>query len=324
MKPNNCSRSNTPTKRDTPAPSNSETVQQKNNAASCRVEGVVESSSHHPYGAVKKHESSMRSQCCGYTCRPRMETQVEQSSEYRDIAVDSSGSFPCLHIALRGLREKSSYYLAIDFVEVMAGGEDKRTSMYTEPYYIPRPNHRRGAQWMKSTWYFDLKTIFNGWLETFGCKLRERGEYVPTVRVVEYPENMRHLRQWVTRIKLPSSAFMITSTRKPFTDRQRPKGDIHLALKSDTVSSLPTVAQFTEAAAPQPQPPPMLYYSSCLPTDMPYPIATMIPPPATERLQNDPALVPNWTPPTIDNSVLAWQLAVAQTTQDIPLRDRDT
>ncbi|KAL1475524.1 hypothetical protein MTO96_003559 [Rhipicephalus appendiculatus] len=301
------------------APSDSKIRQQSDAAASDREESGVETSGQRPYGAVKKLKSSTMTECCGFDTRlPQMETQVKKSPECRDIAVYISGSFPCLHIAIRGLKANRNYYLAIDFEEGMAGGEDKRTPEYTEPYYIPRPNHRQGARWMMTTWYFNLKTVFNGCLETFGCKLRERGEYIPAVRVHEYPEDKRYLSLWVTRIRLPSCAFIITSTRKPFTDRNRPEREVHLALKSDQVSSPPTVvqAQLAEPATPQPPPtPPTLSDSSGKPAHIRYRTSTPTPPSASEHLQNDPARVPNSPPPTADNSLLQWQLAAAQAKQ---------
>ncbi|KAH8033493.1 hypothetical protein HPB51_013352 [Rhipicephalus microplus] len=115
----------------TVALSDSQTRQKRGNATSDLQESGVDTSSELPFGAVKHRVWSPVSLCCGFDIRqPFMEPQVEQSPDFQDIAVYTSGSFPCLHIALRGLRPDHAYYLAIDFEEVMAGDEDKWAPQY--------------------------------------------------------------------------------------------------------------------------------------------------------------------------------------------------
>ncbi|XP_065306452.1 uncharacterized protein [Dermacentor albipictus] len=117
-------------------------------------------------GEVVKY--SKFGQCCSYdVTRGALEMQTAERDK-SDITVTSSGSFPCLHIALSGLKEDLRYYLAIELVEMRSGGGDMFSPMeYSDPYYIPRRNHLKGEQWMKKPRYYNLSAIVNGWLEMY-------------------------------------------------------------------------------------------------------------------------------------------------------------
>ncbi|KAL3208696.1 hypothetical protein MRX96_038876 [Rhipicephalus microplus] len=300
----------------TVALSDSQTRQKRGNATSDLQESGVDTSSELPFGAVKHRVWSPVSLCCGFDIRqPFMEPQVEQSPDFQDIAVYTSGSFPCLHIALRGLRPDHAYYLAIDFEEVMAGDEDKWAPQYADPYFIPRPNHRYGARWMKETLYFNLKTIVNGYLEIYGCKLRERGEHLPVLRVHEYCPNLNHLICSVTRIKLPSWAFVITFKRKPSTDPNTKEQEIHLALKKDQFNSPPPVVLDILMVGVAPQPPATLSDSTGQSGHVQYRSSTLTPPPVSQYLQNYPVMVRNSPLPTFDFIRHPQELAATLTTE---------
>ncbi|KAH7978069.1 hypothetical protein HPB49_004357 [Dermacentor silvarum] len=87
----------------------------------------------------------------------------------------------------------------------------KRAASTPDPYYIPRQNHLQGQQWMSKPRYYNLSAIINGWLEKYSCVLKESGEYVPTVRLLEYPQQLSELCTEVIRIELPASTFIISS-----------------------------------------------------------------------------------------------------------------
>ncbi|XP_065306448.1 uncharacterized protein [Dermacentor albipictus] len=188
-------------------------------------------------GEVVKY--SKFGQCCSYdVTRGALEMQTAERDK-SDITVTSSGSFPCLHIALSGLKEDLRYYLAIELVEMRSGGGDMFSPMeYSDPYYIPRRNHLKGEQWMKKPRYYNLSAIVNGWLEMYNCMLKDGGEYVPTVRLQEHPESMAALSQVVIRFELQASAFIISSdmTKQRRNGSSPMKRKILLRLKSDTTT----------------------------------------------------------------------------------------
>ncbi|XP_054920986.1 uncharacterized protein [Dermacentor andersoni] len=184
-------------------------------------------------------KSSKFDQCCSYDVTwGALEIQTAERDDKPDITVTSSGSFPCLHIALSGLKEDLSYYLAIELVEVRSGAGDMFSPMeYSDPYYIPRQNHLKGEQWMKKPRYYNLSAIVNGWLETYNCVLKDCGEYVPTVRLLEHPESTSALSQDVIRFELHASAFIISSDMTNRRNGSSPmKRRILLRLKSDTTT----------------------------------------------------------------------------------------
>lgn len=270
---------------------------------------LVHTDTHLRYGIVKREESSLHTLCCGYNTKsPFLEVQVTRSRDNGDISVTSSGSFPCLHIALGGLQKHVYYYLTMDFVEAKVGAGNKLALVYKDPYYIPRPNWLNGEEWMLEARYFNLATIFNGWLEGFGATLKQRGEYVPTVRIVEYPDGDRRLTASVSWINLPASTFIVTWMRDFLSGLPRPERRFLLELKSEKRSpSREQKARAVEAAKPKRQQPKCCSPQcdrSWLPVDMPYRTSTPIPLCARPPVHNDPANFAIWTPPGEDNRTL--------------------
>ncbi|KAM7293453.1 uncharacterized protein ISCGN_026583 [Ixodes scapularis] len=75
------------------------------------------------------------------------------------------------------------YLLALDFTEKFTD-RNQRFLAYTEPYYMPRPNHLEGHDWMKRVLCFNLTSIVNGGLQKTGMTLTSNCEYLPTLRIM--------------------------------------------------------------------------------------------------------------------------------------------
>ncbi|KAG0425473.1 hypothetical protein HPB47_027364 [Ixodes persulcatus] len=109
----------------------------------------------------------------------------DSSDEGPGSSVESNdkGWFPCLHIVVSGLLQDRRYLLALDFSEMFIDA-NKRFQHFTEPYYMPRPNHLEGRDWMERVLYFNLTSIVNGGLQENGMTLAPDCEYVPTLRIM--------------------------------------------------------------------------------------------------------------------------------------------
>ncbi|CAN7999771.1 unnamed protein product, partial [Ixodes pacificus] len=118
--------------------------------------------------------------------------------------------FPCLHIGVSGLGQNRRYLLALDFCQI-ASDVDLRFLEFTEPYYMPRPNHLKGRQWMGSALYFNLTSIANGGLQESAMTLKVDCEYEPTLRLLELRDDHLPSGTSAIRFTLKGSEFLVVS-----------------------------------------------------------------------------------------------------------------
>ncbi|EEC09955.1 hypothetical protein IscW_ISCW006931 [Ixodes scapularis] len=130
--------------------------------------------------------------------------------ESSGILVTTGGRFPCLHIGVSGLRQDRRYLLALDFCQITCD-VDLRFLEFTEPYYMPRPNHLEGRQWMNQVLHFNLTSIANGGLQESDMTLKMNCEYEPTLRILEQRDD--HLLSGTSAIRftLKGSEFLVVS-----------------------------------------------------------------------------------------------------------------
>ncbi|KAG0409807.1 hypothetical protein HPB47_013065, partial [Ixodes persulcatus] len=109
-----------------------------------------------------------------------------------------------------GLGQNRRYLLALDFCQI-ASEVDLRFLEFTEPYYMPRPNHLKGRQWMGSALYFNLTSIANGGLQESAMTLRVDCEYEPTLRLLELRDDHLPSGSSAIRFTLKGSEFLVVS-----------------------------------------------------------------------------------------------------------------
>ncbi|KAM7300780.1 uncharacterized protein ISCGN_016365 [Ixodes scapularis] len=146
--------------------------------------------------------------CCGDRRGFNMRDALRD--ETSGVLVATGGRFPCLHIGVSGLRQNRRYLLALDFCQI-ASDVDLRFLEFTEPYYMPRPNHLEGRQWMDGVLYFNLTSIANGGLQESAMTLKVNCEYEPTLRILEQRDD--HLLSGTSAIRftLKGSEFLVVS-----------------------------------------------------------------------------------------------------------------
>ncbi|XP_042142260.1 uncharacterized protein LOC121833200 [Ixodes scapularis] len=136
------------------------------------------------------------------------------------ISVATGGKFPCLHIAISGLLEDRRYLLALDFCEMFTD-RDQRFLTFTEPYYMPRPNHLEGRDWMKRVLYFNLTSIVNGGLQESGMTLTSNCEYLPTLRIMGSGHGAALSSSPVVRFALKKSELLAVSLKSAVPNSMR-------------------------------------------------------------------------------------------------------
>lgn len=146
--------------------------------------------------------------CCGDRRGFNMRDALRD--ETNGIFVATGGRFPCLHIGVSGLRQNRRYLLALDFCQI-ASDVDLRFLEFTEPYYMPRPNHLEGRQWMGGVLYFNLTSIANGGLQESSMTLRVNCEYEPTLRILELRDDHLLSGTPAIRFTLKGSEFLVVS-----------------------------------------------------------------------------------------------------------------
>ncbi|CAN7996694.1 unnamed protein product [Ixodes hexagonus] len=146
--------------------------------------------------------------CCGDRRGFNMRDALRD--ETNGIFVATGGRFPCLHIAVSGLRHNRRYLLALDFCQI-ASDMDLRFVEFTEPYYMPRPNHLEGRQWMSGVLYFNLTSIANGGLQESAMTLKVNCEYEPTLRILELRDDHLPSGMSAIRFTLKGSEFLVVS-----------------------------------------------------------------------------------------------------------------
>ncbi|XP_040360545.2 uncharacterized protein LOC120848622 [Ixodes scapularis] len=146
--------------------------------------------------------------CCGD--RRGLKMREALRDETSGILVATGGRFPCLHIGVSGLGQNRRYLLALDFCQI-ASDVDLRFLEFTEPYYMPRPNHLKGRQWMGSALYFNLTSIANGGLQESAMTLKVDCEYEPTLRLLELRDDHLPSGTSAIRFTLKGSEFLVVS-----------------------------------------------------------------------------------------------------------------
>ncbi|KAG0419589.1 hypothetical protein HPB47_004007 [Ixodes persulcatus] len=146
--------------------------------------------------------------CCGDRRGFNMRDALQD--ETSGIVVATGGRFPCLHIGVSGLRQDRRYLLALDFCHITCD-VDLRFLELTEPYYMPRPNHLEGRQWMNQVLHFNLTSIANGGLQESDMTLKMNCEYEPTLRILEQRDDDLLSGTSAIRFALKGSEFLVVS-----------------------------------------------------------------------------------------------------------------
>ncbi|XP_064480230.1 uncharacterized protein LOC135393848 isoform X2 [Ornithodoros turicata] len=156
---------------------------------------------------------SMNQQCC---CGVKDRVDFENGDCVRDdltgVCVYTGGRFPCLHIRLTNLESHRTYFVALDFTLLGNTSPGEQALLdYTEPYFVPRPNHLAGWHWNGNALYFNLNSIANGGLQESYATLKMACEYEPTLRVIPWSSDVCIDPLPLMRFRLKHTAFLVVS-----------------------------------------------------------------------------------------------------------------